>query len=169
MGLEQTRDLPRSPARWGPRRQWKEKVRSKRIWVHFVQNTANLNRHPWSWRFEGQVCEPKKKSFQLGEGKGSRRSSALPAGKSLPIYSSLRQGWIRVWTSVSTAVRFPKKTADKNVIWILDRFGKVSALLKKKNTLGTVRDYIQLPHASFHLKEKLPFPFNLFCEFQSFR
>lgn len=81
------------------------------------------------------VNKKKKKSFQLGERKGSRRSSALPAGKSLPIYSSLRQGWIRVWTSVSTAVRFPKKTADKNVIWILDRFGKVSALFKKKKIL----------------------------------
>lgn len=85
------------------------------------------------WR--SSLWTKKKKSFQLGERKGSRRSSALPAGKSLPIYSSLRQGWIRVWTSVSTAVRFPKKTADKNVIWILDRFGKVSALFKKKKIL----------------------------------
>lgn len=111
--------------------------------MRFVQNTANLNRHPWSWHFEGQAGEQQQQqqqSFQLGEEKGGWRSSVLPADKSLPIYSSLRQGWMRVWTSISTAVWFPKKTADKNIIWILDHFGKVSALLKKKNTLGTVRD-----------------------------
>lgn len=123
--------LPRSPAPWSPHRQWRDKKRSKRNWGRFAQYTANLNWHPWSWHFEGQLGEPKKK-FSTWRRKGSRRNSVLPAGKSLPISSSLRQGWIRVWTSISTAVRFPKKTTDKNIIWILDRFGKVSALLKKK-------------------------------------
>lgn len=78
------------------------------------------------------VNQKKKKKISTWRRKGSRRNSVLPAGKSLPISSSLRQGWIRVWTSISTAVRFPKKTTDKNIIWILDRFRKVSALLKKK-------------------------------------
>lgn len=77
-----------------------------------------------------------KKSFLLGEWKESQTSGVIPTGMSpppppTPVYSFLRQGWRRVWTSISTAVRFPKKTTDKNITWILDCFWKVSALLKK--------------------------------------
>lgn len=91
----------------------------------------------------------------------------LPAGSSFPIYSSLRQGWMHVWTSISSAEWFPKKTTDKNIIWILDHFWRASVLIKnlKKKDFGNCKG---LNSASFHLKEKLPFPFKLLGEFQSF-
>lgn len=72
---------------------------------------------------------------------------------------------MHVWTSISTAEQFPKKTADKNIIWI---FSEGFQLYKNFKNFGNRKGLNLLPHASFPLKEKLPFFFNMLCKLESF-
>lgn len=61
----------------------------------------------------------KKKRFSIWRMEGKPEEQCVFPTATVSIYSSLRQGWVRVWTSISTAEWFPKKTTDKNIIWII--------------------------------------------------
>lgn len=129
MGLEQPDDLPFSdtPCQ-SPVFRGKIKNDQREFWCALFKIKFELASSNFAFLRSSLWI----KKFSTGRTKREpEEQCVLPTGNGLPIYSSLKQGWICVWTSISTAEWCPKKTADKNIIWILDHFWRISVLLKK--------------------------------------